>query len=91
MNDYVKAWQCIGCGKIEAPQTCIGVCQDRKVLFVHAEEHEQMLAELAAARQRVNALEALIETHLPVQVADSVFTSFRDDDDSGMTQIERAT
>jgi hypothetical protein len=27
MTDYVKAWQCIGCGKIEAPQTCIGVCQ----------------------------------------------------------------
>jgi hypothetical protein len=24
MNDYVKAWQCIGCGKIETPQTCIG-------------------------------------------------------------------
>ena len=22
---YVAAWQCIGCGKIEAPQTCIGV------------------------------------------------------------------
>jgi hypothetical protein len=31
MKDYVKAWQCIGCGKIEAPQACIGVCQDRKV------------------------------------------------------------
>ena len=22
---YVAAWQCMGCGKIEAPQTCIGV------------------------------------------------------------------
>ena len=60
MNDYVKAWQCIGCGKIETPQTCIGICQDRKVLFVYAEEHEQTLAELAEARQRVNALETLV-------------------------------
>jgi uracil-DNA glycosylase len=30
-RSYVKAWQCVGCGKIEAPQTCIGICQDRKV------------------------------------------------------------
>jgi len=27
MSDPVKAWQCIGCGSIEAPQTGIGVCQ----------------------------------------------------------------
>jgi hypothetical protein len=60
MNDYVKAWQCIGCGKIEAPQTCIGICQDRKVQFVYADEHEQTLAELAAARRKADALEALV-------------------------------
>ena len=45
MTDYVEAWQCIGCGKIEAPQTCIGVCRDRKVAFVYAEDHEQQDAE----------------------------------------------
>ena len=60
MNDYVKAWQCIGCGRIEAPQTCIGICQDRKVQFVYADEHEQALAELATMRRRVDALEALV-------------------------------
>jgi hypothetical protein len=59
MNDYVKAWQCIGCGKIEAPQTCIGICQDRKVEFVYAHEHEEALAQLEVARQRASALEAL--------------------------------
>jgi hypothetical protein len=59
MNDYVKAWQCIGCGKIEAPQTCIGVCQDRKVEFVYASEYEEALAELALARRRADELEAL--------------------------------
>ena len=60
MNDYVKAWQCIGCGEIEAPQTCIGVCQDRKVEFVYASEHRDVLARLDLARQRASALEALV-------------------------------
>ena len=59
MNDYVKAWQCIGCGKIEAPQTCIGVCQDRKVEFVYAFEHREVLAQRDLARQQAAALEAL--------------------------------
>ncbi len=60
MNDYVKARQCIGCGKIEAPQTCIGVCQDRKVEFVYASEHEDALMRLRFARERASALEALV-------------------------------
>ena len=60
MNDYVKAWQCIGCGRIEAPQPCIGICQDRKVQFVYADEHEETVAELALARRQVIALEALV-------------------------------
>jgi hypothetical protein len=34
MGDYIQAWQCIGCGRIEAPQTCVGVCRDRKILRV---------------------------------------------------------
>jgi len=33
-------WQCIGCGKIEGPQACIGVCQDRKVEMVYASVHD---------------------------------------------------
>jgi hypothetical protein len=60
MSDYIKAWQCIGCGRIEAPQTCLGICQDRKVELVYADEHEQTEAALAKARQRNDALESLI-------------------------------
>lgn len=56
MTTIVKAWQCIGCGKIEAPQTCVGVCQDRRVEFVYADEHEQAVS---ALRQRLDALEKL--------------------------------
>jgi hypothetical protein len=53
MTDTVKAWQCIGCGSIEAPQTCIGVCQHRKVEFVYAREHEQALAQATHLHQRL--------------------------------------
>jgi hypothetical protein len=59
MTETVKAWQCIGCGKIEAPQTCIGVCQDRKVEFVYASEHKDALNELAQARRQLVLLKAL--------------------------------
>lgn len=59
MSDRVKAWQCIGCGKIEAPQTCVGVCQDRKFEFVYASEHEEALARLTVAQTMIQALEAI--------------------------------
>jgi hypothetical protein len=60
MSEHIKAWQCIGCGTIEAPQTCIGVCQDRKVEFVYAFEHEDALAQLQLARGELSALSALV-------------------------------
>ncbi len=53
MAEIVKAWQCIGCGRIEAPRPCIGICQDRMVEFVPAADHRQTLA-------RVDALAALV-------------------------------
>jgi hypothetical protein len=56
----VKAWECIGCGNIEAPQTCIGVCQYRKVEFVYAEEHAQVVARLAAAVAQRDALAVVL-------------------------------
>jgi hypothetical protein len=59
MTNRVKAWQCVGCGRIEAPQTCIGICQDRKVEFVYAFEHEEALAQLTGALTRIDELEAI--------------------------------
>lgn len=53
----IAAWQCIGCGKIEAPQTCVGVCQDRRVDLVSAEAHE---AALADAERKIKALGTLV-------------------------------
>ncbi|MGH8123311.1 MAG: hypothetical protein ACREPT_11140 [Rudaea sp.] len=51
MVEYIQAWQCVGCGKIEAPQTCIGVCRDRKILMVGKDEYERALDALRQARE----------------------------------------
>lgn len=59
-DDRVTVWQCIGCGRIEAPQPCIGVCRDRKVEFVHADRYDEVVAELTAARREVEALGAVV-------------------------------
>ena len=40
MTDRITAWQCIGCGRIDGPQPCVGTCQDRRTEFVYASEHE---------------------------------------------------
>lgn len=61
MTDYIQAWQCIGCGKIEAPQPCIGVCKDRKVFFIGKDEHERALAEAAALQKRLSMARAMLQ------------------------------
>lgn len=60
MVERVEAWQCIGCGKLEAPQPCIGVCKDRKVKFVYASDYEEAVAELARAQARASTLLHLV-------------------------------
>jgi len=34
----ISAWRCTGCGRIEAPQPCLGVCHDEAVELVSADE-----------------------------------------------------
>ena len=60
MIERVTAWQCIGCGRIEGAQPCVGICQDRRTDFVYASDHDAVLAQLALARQRAEALAALV-------------------------------
>lgn len=60
MSAPVQAWQCIGCGSIEAPQTCIGICEHRKVEFVYAFEHRATLDELVRVRAERDRLAALL-------------------------------
>ena len=51
----MKAWQCTGCGKLDGPQPCIGVCQDRKVELVYADDYDQL-------KLRIGSLEVLLKT-----------------------------
>ncbi len=60
MTEHVTAWQCIGCGRIEAPQTCVGVCRDRKVNFVHASDFDEVVAQLERSHLKADTLSALL-------------------------------
>ena len=60
MTDYIQAWQCIGCGKIEAPQPCIGVCQDRKILMVGKDDHERALDAARDLQRQLHGVHALL-------------------------------
>jgi hypothetical protein len=69
---YMKAWQCIGCGRIEGQQTCIGICEDRPVRLVHAEDYE---AAVARAQASFNEGEVPMRSNRPA----STLRSSRDD------------
>lgn len=56
----VTVWRCIGCGRIEGPQPCIGVCQDRKVELVDAAVHDRVLAQLDHLREQTRVLAAVV-------------------------------
>lgn len=54
--DELTTWACDSCGRIEAPQPCIGVCVRPTVAFVPASVHHETLAdarELAATLDRL--------------------------------------
>ncbi len=42
MVEVYKGWQCIGCGKIDVDRPCLGICQDRAVRIVLAEDYEAL-------------------------------------------------
>jgi len=60
MSETMKPWQCIGCGRLEGPQNCIGVCRDRKVELVYASELAGAEERLVQARLESAALRALV-------------------------------
>ncbi len=60
MTERMTAWQCIGCGRLEGAQPCVGICEDRRMDFVYASDYDEVLAQLALMRQRTEALVALV-------------------------------
>jgi hypothetical protein len=56
MAEPLKAWQCIGCGRLEAESTCIGICQDRPVELVYASDYQDLQAQCEQMRALVRQL-----------------------------------
>lgn len=56
MTERTKAWQCIGCGRIESQATCLGICEDRPVLLVSAADYDQAQRQLDELRLFVRQL-----------------------------------
>ncbi len=55
--ETIKAWRCIGCGRLEADANCVGICQDRMVELVGAWDYAEVVIALEQANERVAALE----------------------------------
>jgi hypothetical protein len=51
--DRIKVWQCVGCGRIDDPRPCVGICRDEKVEYVLASGHERQLAALLQLARRI--------------------------------------
>lgn len=81
MTETIAALQCIGCGRLEAPQPCVGVCEDREVALVSAEDYYQLLAQYKklgrqlAARQKL--LRRLAGTHPKAGQWEASFRAFQ--------------
>ena len=56
MTDTTKAWQCIGCGRIESQATCLGICQDVPVEMVSAADYRALETETDRLRLFVQQL-----------------------------------
>jgi hypothetical protein len=55
-GDVIEAWACDSCGRIEAPQPCIGVCIRPETEMVEAAEHRAVLAQAAAVARELERL-----------------------------------
>lgn len=58
--DTITAWQCIGCGRVDAPANCVGICQDRKVELIGAWDYADAVVALEEARDRIAILESAL-------------------------------
>ena len=58
--ERIKVWRCIGCGRIDGPQPCLGVCEDRRAELVFASAYDEALSRLLALSARTDALERLV-------------------------------
>jgi hypothetical protein len=57
--EIVEAWGCPQCGRVDAPQPCLGVCIRRPVLMADASEYRALADRVEPATQADRELSAL--------------------------------
>jgi hypothetical protein len=59
--ETIKVWQCVGCGRIDHPQPCVGICRDQKAEYVNAIDYrkaEALLRRIAFTNPKPGETEA---------------------------------
>ncbi len=51
--DRIKVWQCVGCGRIDDPQPCVGICRDVKMEYVLAADHDRAIEALVKVARAI--------------------------------------
>jgi hypothetical protein len=54
--DAVTTWECTTCGRVEAPQECIGVCVRPELRMVAATEHGELVSRAEAVTRQLDRL-----------------------------------
>lgn len=62
MTRTVLVWQCVGCGRIDHPAPCVGICEDRKVEMVYAGDHAQALSRIDVLEEIVRRIATVTPT-----------------------------
>jgi len=61
----IKVWECIGCGRIDHPQPCVGICRDEKREYVAAKDHDAAMAEANATLEVLRQIALELATTTP--------------------------
>jgi hypothetical protein len=67
MTERLSALFCIGCGRIDVPEPCLGACDERVVDLVLAKDLDAALVQVAKAVQHAGMLRELV-LHLVLKI-----------------------
>jgi hypothetical protein len=73
--DRLTVWSCAACGRIEAPQPCIGVCVWPQEEVVRADHHDEVEAQAEVARRHARELSKLVHRLASVTPRDGHWTA----------------
>jgi len=60
MVEIIDGWQCPGCGKIEVPASCTGLCADVRVALVGAGDYAMAIQRAERAERECRELRSLL-------------------------------